>query len=171
VRLIPLGTSATIWPTVPAPDDRWWWVWSSRWNENWQGKLKYSEKTCLNATLSIIHPTWPDLGLNQGRRDGKPANNYLRYDTARCSHNSSHSYVFQTCKQLLLSSYRVYKMNAPRRDHTCLSLWFVSETSPVIQIRFVSGIHIKNYQGNLLVNSGQLPTHTWNQIEHCLITI
>jgi hypothetical protein len=26
----------------------WWWrggVWSSRWNENWQGKPKYSEKT------------------------------------------------------------------------------------------------------------------------------
>jgi hypothetical protein len=34
-----LGTSTTNWPTVPAPDDRWW-VWSSWWNENWQGKPK-----------------------------------------------------------------------------------------------------------------------------------
>jgi hypothetical protein len=34
VRLSPLGTSATNWPIVPAPDDRWW-VWTSRWNENW----------------------------------------------------------------------------------------------------------------------------------------
>jgi hypothetical protein len=31
VRLSPLGTSATICPIVPAPDDRWW-VWGSRWN-------------------------------------------------------------------------------------------------------------------------------------------
>jgi hypothetical protein len=36
VRLSPLGTSATNWPIVPASDDRWW-VWCSRWNENWQG--------------------------------------------------------------------------------------------------------------------------------------
>jgi hypothetical protein len=27
VRLSPLGTSSIIWPIVPAPDDRWWWVW------------------------------------------------------------------------------------------------------------------------------------------------
>jgi hypothetical protein len=33
VRLSALGTSATVCPIVPAPDDRWW-VWSSRWNEN-----------------------------------------------------------------------------------------------------------------------------------------
>jgi hypothetical protein len=45
---------------------------SSRWNENWQGKPKYSEKTCPSATLSI-NPTWPDLGSNPGRRGGKPA--------------------------------------------------------------------------------------------------
>jgi hypothetical protein len=24
VRLSPLGTSATVWPIAPAPDDRWW---------------------------------------------------------------------------------------------------------------------------------------------------
>jgi hypothetical protein len=56
VRLSPLGTSTTIWSTVPAPDDRWW-VWSSQWNENWQGKPKYSEKTCPNANLSTTNPT------------------------------------------------------------------------------------------------------------------
>jgi hypothetical protein len=33
VRLSPLGTSANIWPIVPAPYDDWWWMWSSRWNE------------------------------------------------------------------------------------------------------------------------------------------
>jgi hypothetical protein len=34
------------WPNVPAPDDRWWWLWRNWWNEDWQGKQKYSEKTC-----------------------------------------------------------------------------------------------------------------------------
>jgi hypothetical protein len=40
VRLGPLATSADNWPIVSAPDDRWW-VWSSRWNQNWRGKPKY----------------------------------------------------------------------------------------------------------------------------------
>jgi hypothetical protein len=52
----PLGKSATIWPAVAAPDDRWW-MWSSRWNENWQGKPKYSKKACFSSILStkILH--------------------------------------------------------------------------------------------------------------------
>jgi hypothetical protein len=65
VTLNPLGTSATNWPIVPAPDDRWW-IWSSRWNENWQGKQKYSEKTCPTATLPTTEPTWPDLDSYPG---------------------------------------------------------------------------------------------------------
>jgi hypothetical protein len=48
-------------PIVPAPDDRWWWLWSSRWNEDLQGKPKYSEKTCPSATLSTTNPTWPGI--------------------------------------------------------------------------------------------------------------
>jgi hypothetical protein len=40
VRLSPLGTSVNNWPIVPAPGGRWWWMWGSRWNENWQGKPK-----------------------------------------------------------------------------------------------------------------------------------
>jgi hypothetical protein len=40
VQLEPLGTAATNRPTVPAPGDYDDW-----WND-WQGKLKYSEKTC-----------------------------------------------------------------------------------------------------------------------------
>jgi hypothetical protein len=42
VRLSPLGTSVTIWHIVPAPNGRC--VWSIWWNENWQGKPKYSRK-------------------------------------------------------------------------------------------------------------------------------
>jgi hypothetical protein len=70
------------WPIVPAPDDRWWWLWSSWWNEGWQGKPKYSEKTCPSATLSTTNPTWPGLGSNPGRRGGNPASNRLSYGTA-----------------------------------------------------------------------------------------
>jgi hypothetical protein len=59
------------------PSWLWWWrIW---WNEDWQGKPKYSEKTCPSTTLSTINPTWPDPGSNPGRRGGKPATNRLSY--------------------------------------------------------------------------------------------
>jgi hypothetical protein len=70
------------WPIVPAPDDRWWWLWRNWWNGDWQGKPKYSEETCPSATLSTTNPTWPDPVLNTGRRGGKPATNRLSYGTA-----------------------------------------------------------------------------------------
>jgi hypothetical protein len=81
VHLVGQPLSATI---VPAPDGRWWWVWSSRWNENWQGKPKYSEETSPSATLSTTDPTWPDLGSNPGRRGGKPAT--IAWPMARSTH-------------------------------------------------------------------------------------
>jgi hypothetical protein len=59
VRLNPLYCGHS-WPIVPAPDDRWGWLWINWWNEDWQGKPKYSEKTCPSATLSTTNPTWPD---------------------------------------------------------------------------------------------------------------
>jgi hypothetical protein len=53
------------WPIVQTPDDRWGWFWSNCWNEDWQGKPKYSEKTCPSATLSTTksHMTRPGLEL------------------------------------------------------------------------------------------------------------
>jgi hypothetical protein len=81
VRLSPIGTSATTCPIVPVPDDRCWSVWSSRWNENWQEKPKYSEKTCPSITFSTTNPTRSDLGSNVGRCSGKPATNHLSYGT------------------------------------------------------------------------------------------
>jgi hypothetical protein len=69
------------WPTVPAPDYRWRWLWRNWWNEHWQGKLNYSKKTCPRATLSTTNPTWLDLGLNLSCR-GKPAINCLSYGMA-----------------------------------------------------------------------------------------
>jgi hypothetical protein len=58
VGLSPLGTSATIWPIVPAPDEGWWWAWSNRWKD-WQGKPKYWEETRPIATLFTTNHTWP----------------------------------------------------------------------------------------------------------------
>jgi hypothetical protein len=43
MKLYATGTLITIGPIVPDPDEKW--VWSSSWNENWQGKPKYSDKT------------------------------------------------------------------------------------------------------------------------------
>jgi hypothetical protein len=57
------------WPIVqPQMIDEGDW-----WNEDWQGKPKYSEKTCPSPTLSTTNPTWPDPGSNPGRRGGKGA--------------------------------------------------------------------------------------------------
>jgi hypothetical protein len=47
----------------------------------WQEKTKYLGKTCPNATLSTINPTWPDMGSNPDRRGEKPATNRLSYGT------------------------------------------------------------------------------------------
>jgi hypothetical protein len=105
VRLSPLGTSAINRPIVPAPYDRWWWMWSSRWNENWQRKPKYLEETCPSVTLPTTNPTWSDLGSNRRCRDGKPSTNRLSYCTAnehqqvyffRVSLQASYNY-FPTC--------------------------------------------------------------------------
>jgi hypothetical protein len=74
------------WPIVPVPDDRWWRLWRNWWNEDWQRKPKYSEKTCPSATLSITNPTWLDPGLNPGRRGGKPATNRLSNGAASIGH-------------------------------------------------------------------------------------
>jgi hypothetical protein len=79
VQLGPLGTAATDWPTVACPGWLWWWrTW---WDEDWQGKPKYSDKTCPSATLSTTNPTWPDPGSNPVRHDGKPATSRLSYGT------------------------------------------------------------------------------------------
>jgi hypothetical protein len=59
----------------------WLWGWRIWWNE-WQGKPKYWEKTCPDATLSTTNPTWPDPELNPGRRGGKPATNRFSYGAA-----------------------------------------------------------------------------------------
>jgi hypothetical protein len=63
-------------------------VWNSRWNENCQGKQKYSEKSRPSAILSTTNPTLPDPGPNPGRVGGKAATDFLKYGTALLSYNT-----------------------------------------------------------------------------------
>jgi hypothetical protein len=62
-----------------SPYDRWWWLWSNWWTEDWWAKPNYSRKTCTSPSLSTTKPTWPNPGSNPGRRGGKPATNRLSY--------------------------------------------------------------------------------------------
>jgi hypothetical protein len=57
----------------------WLWGWRIWWNEERQGKPKYSEKTNPSAILFTANPTLPDPGANSGHRGGKPATNRLSY--------------------------------------------------------------------------------------------
>jgi hypothetical protein len=50
--------------------------------EDWQGKPKYSEKTCPNTTLSTTYLISADPASNPGRRGGKSATNRLSYGAA-----------------------------------------------------------------------------------------
>jgi hypothetical protein len=66
-------------PVAYCASPGWLWWWRNRWND-WQGKPKYSEKTCPSAALSTKNPTCCPYA-NPSRRGGKPASN--RWATAR----------------------------------------------------------------------------------------
>jgi hypothetical protein len=63
------------WPIVPLPSER---NWSICWNENWQRKPKYSERTCFNPSLST-NITWTDLSLNPDRHTTDAYCNMMYY--------------------------------------------------------------------------------------------
>jgi hypothetical protein len=48
----------------------WLWGWRIWWNDDWQGKPKYSEKTCPIATLSTTNPKWHDRARTQAAAVG-----------------------------------------------------------------------------------------------------
>jgi hypothetical protein len=80
VQLGPVGNTATNMPIVRAPGD---------YNDgeiggmmSWQGKTKYSKKTCPSDALSTTNPTCCP-NVIPGRRCGKPATNRLSYCTAK----------------------------------------------------------------------------------------
>jgi hypothetical protein len=60
-------------PYRTCPDDGGWrWMWNNRWN-SWQGKPKYSEKTCRSSALSTTNPMLPDPSSIPTCNGGKPA--------------------------------------------------------------------------------------------------
>jgi hypothetical protein len=83
----------------------WWW--SNWWNGDWQGKPKYSEKTCPSSNLPTTNSTWPDPCLNPGLLRGKPATNRLSYGAACVA-------------QLLYSAYILIQEGCPRKYVVCL---------------------------------------------------
>jgi hypothetical protein len=74
-KLGPLGTSATNWPIVSIPDD----CEDGEFCGMKIGRGKYSEKTCLSATLSTTNPNLPEPGSNPDHRGGKPATKRIPY--------------------------------------------------------------------------------------------
>jgi hypothetical protein len=47
-----------------------------------RGNWSTRRQPAPSATLSTANPTWLDLGLNPGRRSGKPVTNRLSYGAA-----------------------------------------------------------------------------------------
>jgi hypothetical protein len=104
-----LGTSATVWLAVPAPDGALWWVWSSRWNK-WKGKPKYPVPFCPPQIL--YHLTWAltrasAVGSRHGQtvtglRMRHPAVWDLWWAKCDCSRFLS-EYFILPCQFLLLS--------------------------------------------------------------------
>jgi hypothetical protein len=75
VRLSPLGTSASNWPLIPAPDDGECGV---------VGGMRIDRGNRSTRRKPAPVPLCPsqipyDLGSNPGRRGGKPATNRLSY--------------------------------------------------------------------------------------------
>jgi hypothetical protein len=96
VRLSPLGTSATNWLIVPAPDDRWW-VRNSR-------GMRIGREN--QSTWRKPYPTLCDLGSNQCRRGGKAATNRLNTTLIPClfhKHCNSFKSHSSLCQQMAVN--------------------------------------------------------------------
>jgi hypothetical protein len=65
-----------VWPLLAYCTSSGRCVCSNRWNA-WQGKPKYSEKTCSSTSLFTTNLTWSD----PGRRGGMPVTKRLSYGT------------------------------------------------------------------------------------------
>jgi hypothetical protein len=64
------------WPIVQTPDDRWGWLWSNWWNEDWQGKPTPAPLCPPQIPHDQTRARTPD------RCGGKPATNRLSYVAA-----------------------------------------------------------------------------------------
>jgi hypothetical protein len=106
----------------------WLWWWRNLWND-WEGKPKYSEKTCPRAALSTTNPTCcPDA--NQSRRGGKPATNRLSYGTASCTYSFT-MYIFPLRRR--------NTVNCILSEFTYCNIWHIGEhrkTDRIFMMRY-----------------------------------
>jgi hypothetical protein len=112
----------------------WLWGWRNWWNDDWQGKPKYSEETCASATLSNTNLTWPDWALTRAAAVG----NYICYFL--CEEHLEHIKTFSQIFRLILWTKSSYKFSpCPYIISHVLPCKFRS-TSPMLQAtcRFLS---------------------------------
>jgi hypothetical protein len=64
------------------------------WNKDWQGKPKYSEKTCPGATLSTTNPTRPDLTAVNAFRTKEVMGKDIRWPELKPSHVAAALTIF-----------------------------------------------------------------------------
>jgi hypothetical protein len=140
------------WPFVSAPDDRWGWLWSNWWNEDWQGKPKYSDKTCPSATLFTTNHTSPDPGSNPGRRSGKPTTNRLSYGAALRVRVSSPSGLIWTVEKKSYALKALAFLRATEYTRRPFASW-VTKHSPENneQLFLFLQLLVANETGNKLV--------------------
>jgi hypothetical protein len=166
VRLSPLGTSTTNWPVAPAPDDRCWWMFSCRWNENWQGKPKYSEKTCPSANLSTTNPTRPELGSNtsrNGRNRRLTAWDVVRPKThlsSRLLSKVHYLYLALPDVHLICITSTLYRRMLPK-SYALINVNHTTAQSPSLGYIFAS-LHLNATNGSLQ-RTQELTWATWIQ--------
>jgi hypothetical protein len=104
---------------------------SGGWSQNWVHSaprpftgLLYLPRVIvrMDANLSTTNPTWPDPGLNPGRRGGKPATNNFSYGAAHTCYLLSLSKQERRCiaqfncrRQKNLSTINVCFDKGPRK--------------------------------------------------------
>jgi hypothetical protein len=84
------GTESTWYVSHYLASPGWWWVWGTGGMRISRGNWSTLRKPAPSATLPTTNPH--NLGLNLGRRGGKPATNSLSYGTAR-----PESLIFKLC--------------------------------------------------------------------------
>jgi hypothetical protein len=114
----------------------WWWTW---WND-WQGRPKYSDKTCPSATLSTTNPTWLDPGSRSGSMWGLwwTKRHWGRFSQSTSVSPANHSTNFSI---IILTRGR---HNRPNSSHS--AKWTQSDSTPPTQYQLKKNIQCLNTQ-------------------------
>jgi hypothetical protein len=94
------------------------------------------------------NPTWPDPGLNPGRRGGKPVTNHLSYGAAltiALSYNSTaHNRWLSQARYICFLGYKFLQFHYDRLTNSCswpihsFTNWFTLSLTPLIQFSYKS---------------------------------